>query len=631
MLIISIALIFDLIIFGFLLSYFFNIGLFFEERIAWGGVLGLLMMGFGMFFLGHFLGLSPVSLGIFLLAINAVSFLNLNKTNTEKIIEDFSDFKRRLKTRDWIIFYSAVGFFIFVFGYLASQLLIFEKNSFFVQPSHAYGDISQHLGIISSFAFGNNFPPQSSILAGEKISYPFLVDFITAVFINPLSLRYDFAISLTGVTFMIFLIVILSFFVYRLTESRLTAILVLFLFFFSGGLGFVYYFNDFQNSGVNFFDFISHLPRDYTALNNLNYFWINVVLMMLLPQRSFLIGLPVFLIIFSIFWDLKVHFDIKKFIFGIFLTSLLPLIHTHSLVAISPFLIWLTIIILKKNPHKSRIILLTGFFAFLLMLFLGSLYLNQVETITHFFRIQIGWMAQRENILQFYFKNFGPVLILVPISIYLGLKRNLNLSIIVLIAQIWFILPSIFVFQPWDFDNNKLFIYWYLISIILVAYIFRECLYSNKTYLISASALLILFMTCSGILDIMRLLTSSGTRFEVYSPQAIKMANFVIKNTPQKAVFLSTDKFDNPVVALSGRSTLVGYRAWLWSYGLDYAKREEDIEKMFSGEGDDLFQKYGVTNVILFPDKADYKIDRQYFDKGFKLIYEKDGYRVYKT
>lgn len=630
MLIISIALILDLTIFGFLITYFFNLKLYFEERVAWGGVLGFLTMGFGMFFLGHFLGLSSVSLGIFLLAINTVSFLNLNKTNTEKIVEDFSDFKKRLKSKDWVIFYSVGGLFIFLFGYLESQLLIFKNGSFFVQPSHAYGDISQHLGIISSFAFGNNFPPQSSILSGTKISYPFLADFITAVFVNPLSLRYDLAISLTGVTFMIFLIVILSFFVYRLTQSRLTAILVLFLFFFSGGLGFVYFFTDFQNSGVNFLDFFTHLSRDYTALKDLNYFWINVVLMMFLPQRSFLLGLPLALMIISIFWDLSRVFDIKKFISAVILTGLLPLIHAHSLIAISPFLIWLTIIILKKNPHKSRIILLTGFFAFLIMLFLGNLYLNQAGNITHFFRIQIGWMVQKENILQFYFKNFGPVLILVPISIYLGLKRNLNLSIIVLIAQILFILPSIFVFQPWDFDNNKLFIYWYLISIILIAYIFRECLYSNKTYLISASILLIFFMSFSGILDITRLLTSSGTRFEVYSPQAIKMANFVIKNTPQKAVFLSTDKFDNPVVALSGRSILVGYRAWLWSYGLDYAKREGDVEKMFSGEGSDLFQKYGVTNVILFPDKADYKIDRQYFDNRFKLIYDKDGYRVYR-
>lgn len=628
---ISLALVLDLIIFGFLLTYFLKIKLFFEERIAWGGVLGFVFLGIIMLLSGYFFNLGVLSLGIFLIAVNLISVFFLNQQNTRFIIEDFLDFKSRCKQYVWQIFFLVNLGFILVFGYLESQLLIFKNGSFFVQPVHSYGDISQHLGIISSFAYGNNFPLQSSILSGTKISYPFLMDFITAIFVNPVSLRFDQAVSLTGVMMMGFSVIILSFFVLKITRSKLSAILVLFLFFFSGGLGFVYFFTDFQNSGVNFLDFFTHLSRDYTALKDLNYFWINVVLMMFLPQRSFLLGLPLALIIISIFWDLSVHFDIKKFVFAVILTGLLPLIHAHSLIAISPFLIWLTLITLKRNPYKSRLILLIGFFGFLIMLFLSNTYLGQTVSIKNFFTIQVGWMAHEESILEFYFKNFGPILILIPVSLYIGWKHNIKLSFLVLIAQIWFILPSIFLFQPWEFDNTKLFIYWYLFSIILVAYIFRESLYSNKTYLIVSTIILLFLMTFSGFLDMSRLIFSSGTRYEVYSPQAIRVAQFTIKNTHKNAVFLSVDKFDNPVVALAGRKTVVGYHGWLWTYGLDYSKRDEDIRLMLAGEGSpDLFRKYNITDVILFSDQTDYKINVDYFSKNFKLIYDKEEYKIYQ-
>ena len=43
-----------------------------------------------------------------------------------------------------------------------------------------YGDLTFHLGMISSFVFGDNFPPQYHLFAGERLSYPFMVNLWSA-------------------------------------------------------------------------------------------------------------------------------------------------------------------------------------------------------------------------------------------------------------------------------------------------------------------------------------------------------------------------------------------------------------------------------------------------------------------
>jgi hypothetical protein len=46
---------------------------------------------------------------------------------------------------------------------------------------HNLGDLPFHLGITMGFVRGQNFPPQHPELAGVRLTYPFLVDFVTAL------------------------------------------------------------------------------------------------------------------------------------------------------------------------------------------------------------------------------------------------------------------------------------------------------------------------------------------------------------------------------------------------------------------------------------------------------------------
>ena len=238
----SIVLLIDIIFIGILVTYLFRLKLFLEVRIATGVLIGMLIFGVSMFAISYFLGLNMLGLIIFIIIANFLSIKYLATDGISKIRVEWLDLKRRFNELSWKFFFLVLGVFTIIFGYLAFQLLTFPNGRYIVQPLHAYGDISLHLGIISSFAFGNNFPPESPILSGTKISYPFLIDFITAVFVNPLSLRFDQAIALVGVLMMAVSIILLAYFSLKVTGNKLAACLVLVLFFFNGGLGFFYIF-----------------------------------------------------------------------------------------------------------------------------------------------------------------------------------------------------------------------------------------------------------------------------------------------------------------------------------------------------------------------------------------------------
>lgn len=626
-----IPLIINLIIFGFFLTYFFRLKLFLEERLWIGFLIGVVILGYYQLFLRSIIKSDFLSIISFLIIVDLIIIYTFIKEKSLLIKQDFLNFQTRVKQKSWFTFFVALAIFVFIFTFLASQLLIRKNGSLLVQPGHAYSDISLHLGLISSFAYGENFPPQNPILSGAPVSYPFLFDFMTALFISFASLSIEQAIAVTGILMTVVVILSLAYFGLILSKSRLTAVLFLIIFVFNGGFGFFTFLKDLQAANWDFFNLVTHLQKDYTALKDIGFQWINVVISMFLPQRGFLLGLSIGLLILRIFWQLSEEYNKRSFILGSFLFGLLPIIHAHTMIALTPFLIWLGLKIIIKNFHEIKFVSLIGILVVFVIFVLSKMFLGQAENPLQHIKIQIGWMAHGEDLIVFYVKNFGWILVLLPVLILVGFKHRLRLAYFAAIGLVWFILPSIFIFQPWDFDNSKLFIYWYLSASLLTAHYLSKFLLGRSVLLLIISILSLFLLIFSAQLDIIRLLSSSGTRHEVYSSPAIKMSEFVKFNTPKDAVFLAVDKFDNPAVALAGRKTVVGYHGWLWTYGLDYSQREQDVRLMLAGEADlNMFRKYNITYAIFFQDTTEYNINKEFFRKNFQLIYNLDGYEVFK-
>lgn len=614
---------------GVFLTYFFQLKMWLEQRIAAGLLLGLILLSYVSFTLAHFWGMNGGNLVATLLLINLAALVVLRRNTLKLFLEDLGDFKQRFYKKSWQIFGGITLAFIITFGYLVSQLMTYQEGNYFVQPVHAYGDISLHLGIISSFVYGNNFPPQNPNFSGTPISYPFMVDFLTAFFVQPIGLPVEQAMAFTGVILFSALIILLIYFVMSLSNSKKAAVIALSLFLFNGGFGFVYFWQDWVLSEKSLMDFLWSLPKDYTAIKDLGYWWINVNLSMLLPQRSFLYGFGVSLLILSIFLQLKKNFQFKPYILVIGLLALLPLIHAHSLVALSFFVLYFLFFILKNLKKERILFFLIGLNGLVIAYLLSKMFLAQSGNLLSLFSFQIGWMSGQESLIRFYIKNFGIVLFVLPVAFYFVRKQS-EVFRLGLVSLIWFFLPSMMSFQPWDFDNIKLFIYWYFFASIVSAVFFVEFLKRNIFYKAGVVGF-ILVMTLAGFLDIFRIVTASGTKYPIYGPESIAMAEFIKQNLPANAVFVSADKFDNPVVSLAGRKVVMGFTPWLWTYGLDYSPRSTVVTKTLAGDVDTTFMKQlGVTHVVLFPQIQNYSQNQQFFDATYQLIYDQDGYRIYK-
>ncbi len=229
-----------------------------------------------------------------------------------------------------------IPLFIYVVIVLFHHTISYNGISFHTGQS-TYGDMNMHLGFITSIANQKNFPPDYSILPGTKLAYPFLSDSISSsVYIWGTSLKIAYMLP------MIFALLQVFFSMYALAKYifvklgsayRGKSFLAFVLFFFNGGLGFLYFINKgfISENFTRIFTEFYQTPTNYV---DENIQWHNIICDMLIPQRATLFGwailFPVFLILFKAVLENKSTY----FITGGVLAGGLVLIHTHSFLAL---------------------------------------------------------------------------------------------------------------------------------------------------------------------------------------------------------------------------------------------------------------------------------------------------------
>src|SRR5688572_15476961 len=117
---------------------------------------------------------------------------------------------------------------------------MFERGdgSIYTGVDHNIGDLPFHIAVIDSFVHGGNFPPEHPELAGVRLTYSFLVDFVSAMLMRAGAGLRD-ALFVVNLTLALALIALLFRWASHVTRDRLAAVLTPFLILFSGGFGFV--------------------------------------------------------------------------------------------------------------------------------------------------------------------------------------------------------------------------------------------------------------------------------------------------------------------------------------------------------------------------------------------------------
>ena len=149
-----------------------------------------------------------------------------------------------------------------------------------------------HLGIITSIANQQTFPPYYSISPWDKLCYPFLCDSISSsIYLFGASLRYAYMLPM----YFAFFQVITGFYAIAdvLFHDRAKSLAAWVLFFYNGGLGFVYFIDWSREGGYKFSDIFTGYYTTPTNLVDRNIRWVNIIADMLLPQRATLFGYAV--------------------------------------------------------------------------------------------------------------------------------------------------------------------------------------------------------------------------------------------------------------------------------------------------------------------------------------------------
>jgi len=522
--------------------------------------------------------------------------------------------------KDKIFVFLTFALFGFLFFHFAKNMLTVRPDGWYVGQVNLYGDLVFHLGFINKFLESGQIFAQNPVYPTDKPNYPIFADFVTSQVAKITGV--DFALFITTLTAGILVIYVARLFIRIFIKNEKIVFLALLLFFVNGGLGFHFLFSDFQNSQKSLFDFFTSLPREYTDVKDQGYWWINTYLAYFLPQRGFLFAFPITLTVFALLYRGFVKNSLSFLILAGLLTGILPLVQAHSLFVIfiiSAFFFVATALSFRKNKKK-----ILGWFLFVITTVLVALPMfNSISSNTNFLkfvRFDFGWTSE-ENIVWFWLKNlglFGPVLL---ISLFWLYKKNRHFFFLYIPAIVIFALSNIFVFQPWEFDNSKLLIYWFFASTIVVAYFLHDQLFAEAIFKKILGAILVFLMVFSGGLDIFRTFTPV-TYYQIFTDEDLQVSKAVKNLTAKDSIFVTAPIHNHPIPALSGRSTLVGFHGWLWSHGIDYYQRASDVQRIYQGgeEAEGLIRKYKVNYVALSSyERENFSINVSYFQKYPKI------------
>src|SRR5215210_4895196 len=292
---------------GTVATYLYDENASFGARLCAGAALGLAALGLVSFVVVSFIGLTGIAI-LFSAAICSSTLAILtDAANAKRLRQDLEavpNSTRRLflqpdaKSLGYFLFYAGTAI---VLWKVFSRAVIQDEAGISTGLLNNFGDLPFHLSVITSFAFGNNFPPEDPTYAGVRFTYPFLSDFVSAVFVKC-------GADLRQSMFIENIILALSFvgLVHRwalvMLRDRLAAVITPLIVLLNGGLGWVLLFDKAGKNEGGLFGVLLDLPPSFTVIPETTWRWGNAVSTLLVPQRGFLMGLPLAVIAFTQWW-----------------------------------------------------------------------------------------------------------------------------------------------------------------------------------------------------------------------------------------------------------------------------------------------------------------------------------------
>jgi hypothetical protein len=638
-------------------------------RLCSGACIGFALMGLIGLILALFFGLNGPTIAMTALLLCLPIALLKQTAIRDQINADIDSALKAIsratvKPDRWAFIY-----FLFYAGAAIVMWLVFDRallnkpDGLYTGVLNNYGDLPFHLTVITRFAFGQNFPPEDPTFSGVRFTYPFLTDFISAMFIRcGASLRDSLFIEnwIVGIA----LVGVLHRFGLRLLRNRTAAILTPFLIILNGGLGWTMLFSDINKSEGGIFQILRNMQHSYTIIPDVTqgWRWGSSITTLLIPQRGFLLGIPLAVIVITLWWDAKADAETlgredaekktrrklasakadllvaespllrvsRPMLAAGVIAGLLPLVHAHSFIAIMLVAGVLTLINFKKWHEWLAFIVVASVIAIPQMLW--STHGSAVST-KQFIGWEFGWGHGNENVFWFWFKNTGFFIPLLITALLWKTDQYLisrKLLLFYLPFTLCFFIPNTIKLAPWIWDNIKILFYWWIASAPIVALLLAK-LWDGTVGNRILAVVLFVMLTLAGALDVVPLLMKKG-EYQEFDTDGIAFAEMIKQQTPIKAMVLHAPVHNTPVF-LSGRRSLMGYPGHIWTHGIDSGPREADIKKIYIGGYDAraLLARYHVDYVVVDPQERSVMPVNDAFFKQFQEVATVGEYHLYKV
>ncbi len=446
-----------------------------------------------------------------------------------------------------------------------------------------YGDMAMHLSFITSIAGQQTFPPEYNLLPGTPVSYPFLCDSVSSsLYLLGTPLRWAYMIPMFFAFAQVFCSV--WFLAREFCRRKYAPVLAFLLFFLNGGLGMIY----FLNGEYSLHDLFTAFYKTPTNLTEKGMRWVNVIADMLLPQRATLFGWAALFAVLYLLFRAVFRGDARLYLPAGILGGLLPMVHTHSYFALGLMAAcWLIYSAVRDRLSREWLLGWLRFGLPAVLLALPQLFLWTFPSVggnEHFVRVVIDWVNNgKEPWLWFWVKNVGLVFVLTPVALFsVSREQRAAFSGAIFI----FVLCELLVFQPNEYDNNKLLYVAYAFGCFVCADALAGWL--GKVRSPAAQGVLLaltLFISSHAAVFTLGREVASGFPqygYELFSRDEVAAAEYIIDNTEPDAVFLTRDNHDNTVATLTGRNIVCGSGSYLYFHGLNYQDKQYLAEQMLT-------------------------------------------------
>lgn len=666
---------------GTLLSYTYDEGAPLVSRLCSGACVGFAGFALVAFVLALFFGLTTVTIAMTTAILLSPFILLRNQSTRHQINTDIDRALRAIslassKPDRWAFIY-----FFFYAGTMIVMWLVFDRallekpDGIYTGVLNNYGDLPFHLSVITRFAYGQNYPPEDPTFAGARFTYPFLTDFVSAIFVRVgATLRQSLFIEnwIIGVA----LVGVLHRFGLALLRNRTAAILVPVLVILNGGFGWWMLFGDVNKSDAGVFHVLMNIQHSYTILPDvtLGWRWGNAVTSLLVTQRGFLLGIPLAVMVITQWWlamaggtgeareakgkerrakgkasaakskadaniasESALHswpfalssLPSRRMLAAGFTAGLLPLVHAHSFIAIIGVAGVLALINIKRWREWLLFFIVASVIAGPQMLW--STHGSAVST-RAFIAREFGWGHGEESIIWFWLKNTGIFIPLLIAALLWKTDRYLvsrKLLFFYLPFTLCFIVPNVVKLAPWIWDNIKLLFYWWIASAPIVALLLAR-LWAGSTLQRVCAGILFVMLTLAGGLDVFALVTRQG-EYQEFDRDGVAFAEVVKLQTPPRATILHAPIHNTPIF-LTGRRSVMGYPGHIWTHGIDSGPREAEIKRIYAGAADApaLLAKYGVDYVVVDPQERSVMAVNEVFFSRYPEVATIGEYHLYK-